>query len=134
MTRVDLDAAFQPLPKIKWPGTGEEVEVKPINFRQQRIAAGLETGKLDAFDVLPGLVAELVPSKTQEQIEAELNGEQMMLVVYYANRNVDKVQAYLEELAGKSVAGTPPPSSPPTPSGTSSAASPAPTGAPCGAS
>lgn len=131
MQRADLDAAFQPLPPVRWPG-GEEVEVKPITFRQQRLAKQIEDGKLDPFEVLPGLVAELVPSKTVEQIEAELDAELMWALVHYASRKVVEVQAYLEHLAGKSPAGTAPPSSPTTPSGSLSDASPAPTAVPCG--
>lgn len=135
MDRVDLDAAFQPLPPIKWPGGGE-VEVKPISFAQQRTAAKLEKGELDVFEALPKLVAALVPSKSVETIENELDAEQMWLVVHYAARNGELVKKYLEQIAGNALAGTGQGSPPPTPTGPSSAALPAPTplAAPCGAS
>jgi hypothetical protein len=134
MNRMDLDAVFQPLPAIAWPGGGE-VTVKPLNFRQQRTAALLEKGEADPFAILPQLVAE-VTGKPVAEIEEALNGEQMMLVLYYAGGHARKVQEYLEAMAsGNALAGaTDQASLPQTPSGTSSPALPAPTAVPCGAS
>ncbi len=133
MTKVDLDKAFLPPAAINWPGGGE-VTVTPINFRQQRTAALIEKGELDAYDALPALVAELVPSKTRDQIETELDLEKMWLVIHWANRNVQLVESYLAERSGNAVAGAAPASPPPSPVGTSAGASVPAAGIPCGAS
>jgi hypothetical protein len=129
VTKADLDNVWKPL-TMKWQG--QDIEVKPLNFRQQRIAAKIEAGELDPFVHLSPLVHELIPSKTVEELEEAMNGEAMMMVLHIAAGKAKEVQAYLEGLAGNAVAGTAPASSPPTPSGTSSPASPAPTAVPCG--
>ena len=95
MDRVDLDNVWQPLGPLAWPG-GQEIYVKPIVGRQQRIATKIEKGELDPFDHLPQLVAELViPAKTAEQVENEVDLERMWVVVHLANRNVELVEQYL---------------------------------------
>lgn len=133
MSKADLDKAFLPPEPITWPG-GEAVSIKPINFRQQKTAALIEKGELDAYDHLPGLVAELVVGKTLEQVETDLDLEKMWLVVHWANRNVALVQAYLAERAGNGAAGaTDPASPPPIPTGTPVGESLPAAAVPCGA-
>lgn len=133
MDRMDLDKAYEPLPPINWPGGGE-VEVRDVKFSQQRMAKRIGAGELDPWEYLPKLVASLVPSKSVEQIEDELDIDQMWVVVGYASKNAEVVKAYMEQQTKNAVAGTSPASPPPTPTGASSDESPAPTAVPCGAS
>jgi len=129
MTRADLDAVFQPV-AATWKG--QRVELKPLNFRQQRMVAGIESGKLDPFEVLPQLVHEILPSMSVADLEEQMNADQMMALVLVAAGQIKLVEQYIEGLVKNSPAGTDPASAPVTPTGTSSPVSPAPTGVPCG--
>lgn len=129
MSKVDLDAVFQPI-TATWKG--REIEVKPLNFRQQRIAAGIEAGKLDAFEHLPQLVHEILPFLSVAEIEEQMTGDQMTALVYLAAGKAAAVQRYIEDLVKNSQAGTDQPSAPATPSGSSSPVSPERTAVPCG--
>ena len=124
------------LEPVLWP-TGEEVPVKRPNaysaeYWDTVVIPAIEAGDPKAIRAgLVAFVAMVCPAKTEQQIRDECDDDFLWLAANYSRERLEAAQAFLVELAGKTMGAAVP--APDAPTGTSPDGSPAPTGVPCGA-